>query len=717
MSKIFISYNHRDEKWKNRLMDHLKVAELEGYYEVWHDGDIKEGEDWFEEIKQAVEEAHVVIMLISARFLISEFIRNEEIPRILKRRENQGLSVIPLIIEPCNWKGVKWLAAMQVVPKYGKPLSGFNKHKIETQLAELSEKVCSLIKVVPQSPGEPRFASLAGKSDRKKIEHQHAEDRMVDLSKLKKDTEPEMIAATKSTPIETPKKSPKIYFITGGLILAVIIVLGGFFFFKGKQETRKPVIETAEIIETKWKNSIAVLPFVDMSPQKDQEYFCDGMTDDIITKLTRIGELKVISRTSVMRYKDTTKDIKVIGKELGVGSILEGSIRKERDNIRVTAQLINIQDGFHLWADTFDRKLESVFDVQDEVSKSIAEALQVELSQETLKSQKVNRPKSVEAYEYYLKGMHILESRYINYEREEDFQAAIKMIKKAIEIDPNYIAAYFGLGYAYELHWELMGRTKQDLDMLTNYAKKAYSLAPDSIYAIVCMAWVNFRRGSYDKAYQYFKEMQKVFPEILGSRIYHAVGYFLSSQGLYRHAIKYFSKEIELDPLYPLAHHWIGGCLAYLGEFEKAIVHYKKVLDIFPGDVYSMGQCTNFLIVMKKYYEAEEFLARAEKINPNYSLLPFWKALLTAAKGEKDKALSLYNKEDWEGLQIYSLLGMKQDATRILNKLEKNDYDFHYFILINNPFFDNLRDEPRFKEIVEKAKQVYEERVRKYGDL
>jgi len=500
-------------------------------------------------------------------------------------------------------------------------------------------------------------------------------------------------------------------------MMAVIIVVAGYFFFKGKPQTEKSVIETVEFIETKWKNSIAVLPFVDLSPQKDQEYFCDGMTDDIITKLTRIGELKVISRTSVMRYKNTAKDIKVIGKELGVGTILEGSIRKERDNIRVTAQLINIRDGFHLWADTFNRKLESVFDVQDEVSKAIAEALQVELSQETLKSQKASRPKSIEAYEYYLKGVHILDSRYIIYEREEDFQTAIKMFRKAIEIDSNYISAYFVLGYAYELHWELTGNKKEDLDKMITIVKKFCRMFPNSMLSIHGMGWVHFRQGNYEKAYQYFKKAIEMSPIHSYSRIYHGVGYFLSSQGLYRHAIKYFSREIELDPFYLYAQYWLGNCFAYLGEFKKAVIYYKKALEISPTDVYCLGQCAKFLIINKKYSEAEQVLVRAEKIDPNYSWLPLWKALLLAAKGEKDKALSLYNQEDWYGMQIYSLLGMKQEATRILNKLVKNDYDFHYIILINNPFFDNLRDEPRFKEIVEKAKHVYEERVRKYGDL
>lgn len=530
--------------------------------------------------------------------------------------------------------------------------------------------------------------------------YQHTDDLIADLKKLKRETEPELIAGPKSTVIEPAKRPARVYLRAGIVFLAVIIAAAAYFIFKDK-----------------WKNSIAVLPFVDLSPQKDQEYFCDGMTDDIITKLTRFGALKVISRTSVMRYKDTAKDIKTIGKELGVAAILEGSIRKEKNNIRVTAQLINIQDGFHLWADTFDRELESVFDVQDEVSNAIAEALQVKLSPGIPKSQEVSRPKDIEAYEYCLKGMHILDSRYIIYEREEDFQAAIKMFKKALEIDPNYVRSYFGLGYAYELHWEFTGKKEEDLDKMITVVKKAYRMFPDSMLSIQGMAWINFRQGNYDKAYRYFKRAQKVAPEISVSKINHGMGFFLASQGLYRRAVKYFSREVELDPFYLYAQQWLGNCFAYLGEFEKAVIHYKKAMEISPNDVYSMGRYAKFLIMMKKYGEAGEVLARAEKIDPDYLWLPFWNALLPAAMGEKEKALALYNKDDWEGLQIYSLLDMKQAADRTLNKLAENDYEFDYLFLIHNPCFDNLRDTPRFKEIVKKAKQVYEERLRKYGDL
>jgi len=132
---------------------------------------------------------------------------------------------------------------------------------------------------------------------------------------------------------------------------------------------KKSTAETTS--EIRWENSIAVLPFVDLSSKRDQEYFCDGMTDEIILKLSKLTDLKVISRTSVMRYKNTEKDIREIGQELGVATIMEGSIRKEANDIRISAQLINVGDGFHLWSDTYDRKLERIFEVQEDVSRSM----------------------------------------------------------------------------------------------------------------------------------------------------------------------------------------------------------------------------------------------------------------------------------------------------------------------------------------------------------
>jgi TolB-like protein/Tfp pilus assembly protein PilF len=473
---------------------------------------------------------------------------------------------------------------------------------------------------------------------------------------------------------------------------------------------RKP--EAEKIVEIKWENSIAVLPFADLSQEKDQDYFCDGMTEDIIIKLSRIGELKVISRTSVMRYKKADKDIKEIGRELGVTSILEGSIRKEKDNIRVSAELVNVEDGFHLWADTYDRKLESVFEVQDDVSKAIADALKLKLSPETIEALKTGQPKNIDAYEYNLKGIHFINSKYIISQREEDFKAAIKMFKKATEIDPNYALAYGGLGWAYQHHYQITGN-KKDIKLVLKNCEIAYELNPNLVETNTAIAGNYFLRGEYSKAYQSFKRALEINPKI--STSYHVMGLFFRSLGLLHKAIEYFSRALEFDPFFLPSHSLRARCLIYTGELEKAVIYIDKALEIEPNNFWSLLDYSILFVIKKKYDSAEELLARAERINPDYSTIQFYRALLFAAKGEKSKALALRK----NGV-VYAFLGMKDEAIRYINDEIKKGFEhfqYSYLPLINNIFYDSLRDDARFEGIVKKLKKKYEERLKKYGKL
>lgn len=470
----------------------------------------------------------------------------------------------------------------------------------------------------------------------------------------------------------------------------------------------KPEVQS----EFTWKNSIAVLPFSDLSPLKDQEYFCDGMTEDIITRLCRVGELKVISRTSAMRYKTTDNDIKVIGKELGVATILEGSIRKEKENIRVSAQLINVKDDFHLWADTYDRRLESIFEVQDEVSKAIAEALKVKFTPKTLKALKSERPKNVEAYEYYLKGMHFINSKYVISHREDDFNAAVDMIKRAIEIEPNYALAFMGLGWSYQHHYQITG-IRKDLDKVIKNGEMSYKLDPNLAEANAIKAWVSFLKNEYESTYRSYKRALALDPN--NSIISHVIGLFFRNLGLLHLAVKHSSKSIELDPFYLLSHSLRARCLIYLGEVEKAALNIEKALEIEPDNFWSLVDCCLLNISKKKYEKGWELLTRAEKFNPEYSSVKFYKALLLAVNGEKHKALSI-NKNG----VVYALLGMKKEALKYISKNikgGKEHFQYSYLPLINSHFYDNLRDDTQFHQIVKIQKQKYEERLKKYGDL
>ena len=475
---------------------------------------------------------------------------------------------------------------------------------------------------------------------------------------------------------------------------------------------QKPTAETTS--EIRWENSIAVLPFVDLSSQRDQEYFCDGITDEIILKLSKLADLKVISRTSVMRYKNTEKDIREIGQELGVATIMEGTIRKEENNIRISAQLINVGDGFHLWSDKYDRKLERIFEVQEDVSRSIADALMREkLTADLLDAAiKTNRPSKIEAYDYCLKGYYFTFSKYAISFKEADFQTALKMFRRAIEIDPNYAYPYCGMGFAYQNHYTVT-RDKEDLDLVMKNCKKSYELEPNLVCSNAALAWVYYVKGDYDKAYKSYKKAISINSNI--SQVIYLIAHLFRQVGLFRKAIKHCSKATELDPFYHSYYSLLARCFMDIGELEKAEISIGKAYEVEPDSIWVILDKSLLLIKMRKYNEAEELLTKAERLHPRLSSIQNYKSLVFAAKGEKDKALAIRKNG-----AVYSLLGMKDEAIQYIEDEMKKDYEHHdcsYISLLNSPFYDSLRDDTRFQEILKKAKQKYEERLNRFRDL
>ena len=497
--------------------------------------------------------------------------------------------------------------------------------------------------------------------------------------------------------------------LTAGIVLAVLILtVGAYIIFNGQPgEKGKPA--------GRWVNSVAVLPFTDLSPNKDQEYFCDGMVDDIITKLSHIRELKVISRTSVMRYKQTRKPLSEIGAELGVATVLEGSIRKEEERIRVNAKLIDLDDESYLWTDTFDRKLESIFDMQDEVSQAIAEALHVKLAPGEIDAMKKRRQKNVEAYECYLKGKYFISSKYMLSGQDRDFEAGVKMFEKAIAIDPDYALAYAGFVWAYEHRYLYYSHDKNDRAMVLTSGEKAYRLDPRSAETNTAMAYVYFIKGSLEKAHRHFKTALEINPNV--SEIIYIVGDFYLFTGLCEQGIKFYLRSLEIDPFYTAAINELAMCYIYLGEYEKAAVRYGRMFEISPEAVIFAHPYAELLVRMKKYEAAAGLLAKLEQYAPGNPKTLFIKALLLAAKGKGEEALAIYGKEDFDGLKIYALLGMKAEACRVIEKLKKEKYDFIYSYMVNDNFLKNLSGESCFDELLQETKQVHEYLVATYGNL
>lgn len=336
------------------------------------------------------------------------------------------------------------------------------------------------------------------------------------------------------SPKTTVKNTTPFYLQKRNIILLVGViggvVLGGF---------GQNILPQPEQINDK---SIAVLPFENLSKNGEDEYFADGMTEDILTELSKIKDLLVISRTTIMKYKGTQKTIKEIGKELGVANILEGSIRLSGNRVRITGQLINASNDQHLWAEKYDRDIEDIFSVQDEVANAIANALRIELSDEEARMISKTQTESIEAYDYYIKGRTL---SYF-YEVQKNIEA-IEFYKKAIEIDPQYSLPYAGISRVRmsQFTFQFMDQdfSAFALKEAEEFAKKAVMLGPNE-------AETNF-----------------------------ALGFFYNATQQFDLAFTSFNKAIMLNPSHAHAHDEIGDVYLYsYGDFDRAISWYDKAL-------------------------------------------------------------------------------------------------------------------------------------------
>ena len=510
--------------------------------------------------------------------------------------------------------------------------------------------------------------------------YQTSEDLLSDLYAIEK-----AIPATDKTTARKPLTSREItvtfrlkrLLVPMAALIAIVFI--GFILHKviprkeadtpsARPSTAAPLKPRASISGS-WTNSVAVLPFADLSPQKDQEYLCDGMTEDIIGQLSRISDLKVVSRTSVVLYRNTQKTVKEIARELGVANVLEGSIQREGDAIRVNTQLIDTESGFQIWSAKYDRKLAGIFAIQDEISQAIADALKVKLSADSLEAIKAGRPENMKLYETYLQGMYFINSRYVLTYQEEDFVKALEMFEEARAMDPGYARTYLGIAWAY---WHRYAITNNDEDLkrcLTN-GETAYELAPEIAESNLTKGFVHFIRGEYDKAFEKYRTAFEKGPN--SHVVCMGIGY--------------------------------STCYRGMGEFEKAEAYLKEALNLNPRNPICLSHLIKYMTVIGRYEEARKFLAELEKVAPELYLLPEHKAQLLAARGEREKALALDR-----SAVVYALLGMKDEAIQAIQKDISEGIAYPYLSLIHDPRYKNLRDDPRFKQIVAKRKKIHEE--------
>jgi adenylate cyclase len=530
----------------------------------------------------------------------------------------------------------------------------------------------------------------------KENRYQNVDEMYADLERVERDfsiKDEREIAAEKDLAFRKP------VFIIGILVLAAIIIGGGYLLLNKGAPSEESV---PEVQASEWENSIAVLPFRDLNPEQDQEHIIFGMADAINDRLTQLGVLKVTSTTSVMRYKNTEKDIQQIGQELGVAHILEGSIQTEGEKIRVRAQLINAETRFYLWSDTFEQDRKSMFDVQDRVSEAIAEALKIELMPDAFGDLEKDRPKNFEAYEYYLKGMNYISGRFFATLDYQDFDTAITMFEKALEIDPDYALAYSGLAWGYMLRFAGF-REPSAFKELAKFNEKAYELDPHSAMANAMKAATFHFSGEYEKALSYSKRALELNPNL--AEVNFTTGAVCRQLGLFPIANKYLNKSIELDPYFGLYYLSTGLSYSQMGDSEKAISFWEKGYPLMPYHIYQFLASEH--MILGNFVKAEKIIKEAEDAGCDIKVIQRVQALLFASSGEREKALEI--RKDAE---TYALLGMKNEALDYIEKAIDRPLAYNYLYLINFSLFDNIRDAPRFHKILKIQKQKYEKRLK-----
>jgi serine/threonine protein kinase/Tfp pilus assembly protein PilF len=553
--------------------------------------------------------------------------------------------------------------------------------------------------------------------------YQHVDEMIVDLRQIKEKSELKVSQSRKGMVVDSSKKSNKIIKFSVILLSIVVILVAGNFFIDKIIQTEESDSKTT--VETHWENSIAVLPFADLSPNKDQEYFCDGMTEQILTNLSKLNKLKVTARTSVNKYRNTEKTIPEIGEELEVKNILEGSVFKYGNSVRITAQLVNTKDGSHIWAENYDRDLENLFAILDDVSKSIAENLLKKLSVNKVEDIQTQRPRNVEAYEFYLKGNYFFNKFFSGQLKQEDFKTSEELYKKAIELDPNYVPAYAGLTDLYHIYQYYTAQTEEEkqyfLKLQEEYINAAYNLDRNSADVNRVMHWVYEAKNEIEKAYRCIKKSIEINPNNAESN--RAFGVFLRTRGLPHLSIEYLDRAIELDPISTMS--YISRALTFMlmVKFIEAENDLQEALKIDQSSLFAHCSYVMVLLWQEKYKRAEESLTKInEKGHPYYQ---YCKALLYAVNGEKEQAIKISHETniyfDWFASAFINLiLGMNkeffQKFTEVSEELLKSESSWYLFLNMH-PFLDNIRSDPRFQEILAKHKELYEENLAKYGDI
>jgi len=465
------------------------------------------------------------------------------------------------------------------------------------------------------------------------------------------------------------------------------------------------LLKESSIAETNSTNSgksIAVLPFQDMSPQKDQEYFCDGIAEEIINTLTHIESLKVIARTSAFAFKDKHEDMREIGRKLGVVTLLEGSIRKSGNRLRITAQLIKVDDGSHLWSDRYDREMKDVFAIQDEISLAIVDNLKIILLGKERTAILKRHTQNLEAYMLYLKGRQSRQRKDL-----EGFNNAIEYLEKSIELDLKFALAYAEIAFNYVLMaWFCCILINNELrNKIIYYANKALELdekASDA-YIALALTWELFDHNQV-KAEEFASQAVSLNPG--NSEAIQEHGFILGRMGNFEDAIKKMESTIVLDPLSVLAHNGLGYTFFYQGNFRSAIKQMQTILALDPTFFLARYIISLSLTELEDYSHALQELEKCSQLS--LSVIAH-RGYIYAKMGRKEDALNTLEEIKGKFSQdplseyliaiIYAGMDDNSSALKWLQKSQdKNGFIYRERTIGDDFRIAKLRKDPEFSK-------------------
>jgi adenylate cyclase len=363
--------------------------------------------------------------------------------------------------------------------------------------------------------------------------------------------------------------------------------------------------------------SVAVLPFTNMSGDPEQEYFSDGISGDIITDLSKIAGLTVIARNSSFTFKGRLVDVRTVGRDLGVRSVLEGSIRRAGNRVRITAQLVDAATGAHLWADRYDRDLTDIFEVQDDVTRRIVDALKVTLSPAEKARLTDTETTNMEAYNCSLRGREFLLGSTKN---RDTFEQSKASFMRAIELDPNYAQAYAGLGFAYTLDYQNRWSDDPDgsLPLAKHYAEQAIERNPKEPAARVVAAMVASRERDLDRAMSEAQIALSLNPNY--ALAYNVLGGIRSYSGQPLEAIPLLERAMRLDPAHAEQYlHFLGMAYLLAGKYETAATLFRERIVLVPRTDFSRAPLASALGHLGEVDEARRIWRELMEINPKYS--------------------------------------------------------------------------------------------------